>query len=869
MDANLQQDLGAGAVLVTGNRRLARALRENYARAREAAGRALWETPAILPWEAWLRRLWAGAAHGDPRPLLTPLQDQALWERAIDDDRGALLDPAAAAAGAADAWALMQAWRLPQMGSGGHLAPDPAAFAGWARRYARACHERGAISPARLADVLAAGLRDGHIKPPPALWLAGFDEINPQQQALLQALCDVGVRVASLAPPAYRANASRGSYADVESELTAAANWARRRLQRDAGARVAVVVPELTRRRAVVERLFADVLHPGEVLPGAAGGRAFELSLGPPLIDYPLVHAAFALLQLATGSIDANLLGSLLRSPYLVAGDSEAPARARLDARLRRRGEVHWWLADVAAAGAPLPRLAAALARLEGLRRDAAGKKTPSQWAQWMSAALTAAGWPGERGLDSREYQTRDAFFDLLDSLASLDDFLPAAGPAGAIARLRRLAAQRPFQPAGPGTGPGAGVQVLGLLEAAGQDFDGLWITGLDDATWPAPIRPSPWLPLGLQRRHGLPHASPAREADYARRITRRLLAAAPEVVVSHAALVEDAETGPSPLTVHLPAQPPPPANGDSLGELLQQRIHGARALEAWRDFQAPPVTAGAVRGGSGVFKSQAACAFQAFARYRLQARALDEPRPAGDPLERGSRVHQALEALWGELGSRAQLAGLTEPGIEALTARAAAAVVARAAQARPRSFGPGFIAAERAALRRLLADWLRFELARAPFTVEGREQKLPCTIGGLEFSLRVDRIDRLADGGRLLIDYKTGKTSKTSWEGERPDEPQLPLYAQAAPEDLAAVAYAELRPGAPRFVAVGAGNALPGIKIDEETDWQARRVVWAQVLTALARDFAAGQAKLNPKNKETCGNCDLHALCRIREVRA
>ena len=41
-----------------------------------------------------------------------------------------------------------------------------------------------------------------------------------------------------------------------------------------------------------------------------------------------------------------------------------------------------------------------------------------------------------------------------------------------------------------------------------------------------------------------------------------------------------------------------------------------------------------------------------------------------------------------------------------------------------------------------------------------------------------VDRLDRLPGGGYAIIDYKTGAVSPAQWEGDRPDAPQLPLYA-------------------------------------------------------------------------------------------
>ena len=47
----------------------------------------------------------------------------------------------------------------------------------------------------------------------------------------------------------------------------------------------------------------------------------------------------------------------------------------------------------------------------------------------------------------------------------------------------------------------------------------------------------------------------------------------------------------------------------------------------------------------------------------------------------------------------------------------------------------------------------------REPFEVERLEQGASEShgIAGLEFSVRIDRIDRLADGARVLIDYKSG----------------------------------------------------------------------------------------------------------------
>ena len=105
-----------------------------------------------------------------------------------------------------------------------------------------------------------------------------------------------------------------------------------------------------------------------------------------------------------------------------------------------------------------------------------------------------------------------------------------------------------------------APVQILGVLEAAGATFDHLWVAGLEDRAWPAPPRPNPFLPLPLQQRLRLPHSSAERELHYARRVLKRLLESAPDVVASYPRRDEDTDLRPSPLIMMLEEAEPPAA---------------------------------------------------------------------------------------------------------------------------------------------------------------------------------------------------------------------------------------------------------------------------------------------------------------------
>jgi exodeoxyribonuclease-5 len=96
-------------------------------------------------------------------------------------------------------------------------------------------------------------------------------------------------------------------------------------------------VPGLEQKRARVHRIFANVMQPAQALEPVPGSVPFNLSLGKPLADYPLVNDALLLLRLASGYLPFTAASRLLRSPFLAHADTETGVRARLDASLRRR----------------------------------------------------------------------------------------------------------------------------------------------------------------------------------------------------------------------------------------------------------------------------------------------------------------------------------------------------------------------------------------------------------------------------------------------------------------------------------------------------------------------------------------------------
>jgi probable DNA repair protein len=483
---------------------------------------------------------------------------------------------------------------------------------------------------------------------------------------------------------------------------------------------------------------------------------------------------------------------------------------------------------------------------------------------------LAGLGWPGERTLDSAEYQAFVKWRETVSSLSALDLVTARLGYDDALARLKRIAVETVFQP----ETPDVPVQVLGVLEANALEFDRLFVTGLSDEAWPPPPRPNPYLPLALQRAHGVAHATGDWQLEFARRTMSFWLGAAREVRLSWPRREGERALGMSPLL-----RPIAEAR-DAVKHpvLLRGAIFASRAIEEITDFSAPELPAGIdVKGGAEFFQNQAACPFRGFAAHRLGAQALDAARVGLDPRDRGGLVHRAAEYLWKELASSARLAAMSGEELKAVVARAVAAAAEIVRKRRPDVMTEAFAGLERSRVEALLARLLALEKTRAPFAVLGREEPRPVSVAGVRVETRLDRVDRLEDGSHVVLDYKTSREVDVSdWRGERPDEPQLPLYAASGRGDLAAVAFAQLTARQVRFEGLSrTAGVLPGVPQLAESkearhypDWGGMLETWRAVLEALAREYLAGHAAVAPKNyPDTCKHCDFPTLCRVREL--
>jgi probable DNA repair protein len=851
----------AGHTVLAPNSELATLLFEALERAHRAAGRDVWPTPQVRDFGSWQRDQHAERHLSEaalPR-CLTDIEERELWRDivAASDSRADTLDPGAAARLARRARRTVIEYGIPWSAVAAYPSEETEVFLQWAAQFDARCRALNCLSSEDLTGRLRA-------QPGRLYWMESA-AWRPMVRAWLSR------HATSLAPARVAAGAHLRMHAgSPDAEMAAAADWARSRLAADPEFRAWLCVPDLNSRRTqVIDAFDAALAGHRFALGSEVGGAPYAVAGGTPLAEYPAVRIALDCLEAGAATLSFARFSALLRSPYLQASDAEHNTAAVLDVALRERAPseagMRSWLdfADATARSADL-KPAAAVQRLRAVGAalsTARGARRFSDWLSVWTTALRSGPWSLQAGWSSVDYQAVERLRELLAALAAADAFFGAHSRESALRVLQRAARDTSFQPQ-TGVPP---IWVSSQLIDPWLNFDGLWVSSMSADQWPAPVAPVALLPVQLQRAYGVVSASFETQLAFARESQARWLERAPQCVFSHADAADGRTTAPSPL---LPRDAEPLYAAGAAPQprpLWQAQLRDAPPLEQFCDQTAPPFAPPERTRGVASLRAQSLCAFRGFAETRLAADGLEQPTPGFNERERGQIVHHALEYIWSVLGGSEALHALTPAAQAELIDEAARRALRTVCE--HRDPGATWQRRERARLRNLLGSWLDTERQRQPFMIETLEQSHAARFAGVDFRVRIDRSDRLFPGGRVLIDYKTGSPFP-DWRGDRPENPQLPVYALLSPESLTAVAYGRVNAAEPCFVFESERPDVfrPGARVtslEGAGSLAALLTVWSARIEALAGDFARGHAAVAP-TATACRLCQLQGLCRV-----
>lgn len=860
--------LPVDSVIITPNRRLAVALHAQYQQHQIDKGLTCWETPLILPVTTWIDTCWTSFAADTFARLpivLNPAQEQQLWEKVLTESsyHELFLQVSETARLVKAARGLLQQWQVSIDHPLFQTANDYQALRQWIQQFENLCTKHNWIDQACLPALVREQISNRKIRAPKNIYFAGFTELSPQLIALFAAAEQHGSTLTTITMTETAANLKRTSALNDDEEIRLCANWAKQQHDANPENIIGCVFPKLDRQRERVIQLFTEIFGSQD---------HFNISAGLPLSHFPVIHAALACLSLYKNTISNEDLFFLLSTPFIAAGESERVKRSQFDSRLRSKNYNNIDLTsqlirnedkNVLNLARSCPKLAASISAFKVLHEEQKVTASFTHWAYIFNQALNALGWPGERILNSEEYQVVEEWLKLLQEFMTLDFTSEPVSFYQALQVLNAMAAAKPFQP----KTPSANVHILGVLEAAGLSFDQLWVSGMDDISWPSQPKPNPFIPKQLQRELNMPHASAERELGYCQAMTQLFKSSAQSIIFSYARMHDDNHAQPSPLIRDLPE-----SNEYSAYHASSKEIFQHKSLEQITDDTAPEIMANEQpTGGVKIIQNQALCPFKAFSESRLGARDLESPLPGLRSKERGTIVHQVLELCWKELQTQEKLLAASDNELNVLLD--ASIDKALSEHAIPQHQQSSYLSLEKQRLKKLILEWFAIEKQRSPFMVISSESKSDIKLGKLNISVQVDRIDQLADGNKLIIDYKTDSNlSRSGWFSDRPEAPQLPLYAQIDSQHTAGITYAHVAAGKLSFLGISQYELdIKGIipsndsVSSENKNWHEVAKDWEVNLNKLADHFYCGKAEVDPKDpKKTCQRCSLKPLCRI-----
>lgn len=835
MYAWLSDSLARGNTVLTASRRLARELRQAYDAEQLAGGNRAWPTPDIQFVNDWLNKLLEEGYGIEPLPLRINAQaSTVLWEHCVVRCMGDELPGfAGLVRQCRQAWTRLQYWRVPlQQLATRAISPEQQQFAAAAKQYSAVLTRRNWVDDAGLFDALASIIGDRSVDVPAAICLAGFDRIWPALERLLDALREAGATVVTADSASDASSVTLTAHDDLQAELRAAGTWARQQLVNNPQAKIAIICQELENHATRVVRLVREGFAPGWQYAGSRHRGSVNVSYGRSLADFPAIGVALMLLRWVHTGLLSREISILLRSRSIVGG--AVSARCRQELELRRLPDRLWNPAELLAAlgggassdDADIWR--AGIQHLDDAKVRFRDKRSPAEWAAVFDQLLTDVGWPGGERRDSNEFQLLNRWRELLNELARLIKVLPAMSFRAAVSRLTSLAVDTIFQPESePGVLP-----VLGTLEAAGMEFDKIWVTGFDAGRWPASGNPLTLVANQLQQDYALPDATPQDSLAFSRRVVKRLLHSANDVVLSWARAEDGVEQQPSPLLQELARV----SGGDFADPGWHARVMlNSELLSHVAEDVIPPTSSDEkISGGAYTVQRQASNPFAAFAYGRLRVNDLQPFQPGLSAAIRGSVIHNTLSRVYADKPSQADMRRLSDQEwferIDTSAQRSLARHIRHADPALRK-----IIALER---QRIAAMLMRFNLEerqRDNFRVTMIEQAFDYCNFGVRLSLRVDRVDRLDDDSLLIIDYKTGaEKNLINREGNLHDL-QLMVYALVMAGTVGGLALINLD-----------SRKISFRRTEQADDWQARLSDWTRDTEAAIKSLGLGYASVN-----------------------
>lgn len=824
--------IAQGATVITPNNRLSAELLLHYF---NHCNTTTIDKPTCLPYNSILVQAYQRLKFQTPEQthptLLNSMQCQQLWRNLLMQDTHYTYSEGLLSS-VMQAWEHCLDWQIDPSDQAFLYTPQTRQFQQWWNKIDAHISELNVITEHQLIAYFIKS--NQNLFSTPVVWVC-FDNFTPQQQSLQNYLNNNLVEQYQYDVPSHAGATTVFAASDNKQEYQQLIDWLQ--LKRKQGQqRIGVVIPDLQDQAQSLQRLLTNYFPDTD----------FDISLGQALGKFPLIAHALSWLTLDTKQLLPHQAALLLQSPYIGHAQEEFLARSHYlqESALLQDQNISLTHLIQDLVQKKIPKLAELLALIKPYPESA----TVQDWIQIFQQRLNLIGFPGDYGLNSENYQCFNRFMLLFDEFRQFSILEPNLSALKAIEAFTLLINNTIFQ----AQKTKAPIQICGLLEASGCTFDSLWVMGLTDNCLPQKTRLSAFIPQQMQRELEMPHSVPANELKFAQQTLQRLQNGSKSTVFSYSRLTGDNPNLPCSLITQFPTMEPTTKPSKSIPDV--QLVH------AEENYLVPLNDKESITGGTSLLANQAKCPFKAFAEHRLKAQALSELNEGLSHLEKGQIIHKVMELIWQKLLTHEQLIKLSTDQEEQLIHNAIQKALADFS-----TISSLILEIETVRLKRLVQSCLQWEKQRPPFTVAAIEQAYSINLSGLDFKVRVDRLDQVGTN-KWVIDYKSRLPTAKPWNEERPQEPQLLLYALLE-DQINTLLLIQLKSG--QFACSGVSEEKQEIKgigsLKKDQSWQDCRDNWHQQLNLLAQEFKQGQCQPQPSSASVCAHCDFISLCRYQ----
>ena len=262
-------------------------------------------------------------------------------------------------------------------------------------------------------------------------------------------------------------------------------------------------------------------------------------------------------------------------------------------------------------------------------------------------------------------------------------------------------------------------------------------------------------------------------------------------------------------------------------------------------------------------------CPYKTYAEKIMK---IQRPKDASflhNAAQRGELLHLCMQTIWQELTCKNTLVNISNKRLQSLIHESITNSITKL----DIQWLDIIIETEKKILNSRIHAVLEYEKQRDDFKVISIEK--PFTIHCKEHKVTgvIDRVDEIANGQKIIIDYKTGQASISNWLFENISEPQMPIYALTLPADeVAGLAYFMLKKDNTKLIGITKDKNLCK-ELTTYTKWAPDCLSWSQIWEKWTVDLAKLMEKryqppiVKPFNKQICQNCHLHSLCRINDM--